>query len=64
MRIKNSLNVQTLVITKKRISNMTDCVDYLNAGPTMVFLSVFTHSLDGGFVTPEYVNRLMVAHMV
>ena len=44
-----------LVMTKKE-SNLSDSVDYQNAGPKMNFLSVFTHARDPCFVTSEYVT--------
>ena len=44
-----------LVMSKKK-SNLFDSVDYRNAGPTMNFLSVFTHASDRCFVTSEYVT--------
>ena len=43
-----------LVMTKK--SNLSDSVDYKNAGPKVNFLSVFTHARDQCFVTSEYVT--------
>ena len=46
-----------LVMTKKKFNlNLTDSVDYQNAGPPINFLSVFTHALDRCFVTSEYVT--------
>ena len=44
-----------LVVTKKK-SNLSDSVDYQNAGPKMNFRSVFTHAHDPCFVTSEYVT--------
>ena len=41
-------------MTKK--SNLSDSVDYQNAGPKKTFLSVFTHARDQCFVTSEYVT--------
>ena len=38
------INVEMLMMTKK--SNLSDSVDYQNAGPKMNFLSVFTHARD------------------
>ena len=43
-----------LVMTKK--SNLSDSVDYQNAGPKMNFLSVISHAYDRCFVTSEYVK--------
>ena len=43
-----------LVMTKK--SSLLDSVDYQNAGPTMNFLSVFTHAPDRCFVTSDDVT--------
>ena len=39
-------------------SNLYDSVDYQNAGPTMNFLSVFTHARVRYFVTSEYVTDI------
>ena len=39
-------------MTKKK-SNLSDSVDYQNAGPTMNFLSVFTHARNRCFVTSQ-----------
>ena len=44
-----------LVMTKEN-SNLSDSVDYQNAGPKMTFQSVFTHARDRCFVTSEYVT--------
>ena len=43
-----------LVMTKK--TNLSDFVDYQNAGSKMNFLSVFMHARDPCFVTSEYVT--------
>ena len=44
-----------LVMTKKK-TNLSDSVDYKNAGPKMHFLSVFTHARDPYFITSEHVT--------
>ena len=44
-----------LAMMKKK-KYLFDSVDYQNAGPTMNFLSVFTHTRDRCFVTSEYVT--------
>ena len=44
-----------IVMTKKK-TNLSDSVDYQNAGPTMNFQSVFTHARGLCFVTSEYVT--------
>ena len=46
-----------LVMTKIK-TNLFDSFDNQNAGPKMNFRSVFTHTRDRCFVTPEYVYRL------
>ena len=50
------INVKMLVMTKKKSSNLTESVNFQNAGPTMNFLSVYTHALGRCFVTSEYVT--------
>ena len=44
-----------LVMTEKK-TNLSDSVDYQNAGPKMNFLSVISHARDRCFVTSEYVT--------
>ena len=43
-----------LEMTKK--FNLSDSVNYQNAGPKTNILIVFTHALDPRFVTSEYVT--------
>ena len=50
-----------LVMTKKK-SNLSDSVDYQNAGPKMHFLSVISHARGRCLVTSEYVMVVKAMH--
>ena len=45
------------VYDDEKISDLSNSVDYQNAGPKMNFLGVFTHARDRCFVTSEYVTN-------
>ena len=47
-----------MLVEAKKMSNLSDSVDYQNAGPKIIFLNVISYACDRCFVTSEYVTDL------